>query len=243
MHHPIDEEFVDEDRARLLFRIGRRQRAAAEHWRANDVEETWVDGHDPRAVLRDAVVVAVVGGAALRLDRIPPETHQRHLIGVRDAEHARLISESVGERAVACFEPHRTHRRHRVSARRHAVTLARLPKQQAEPDFADEVAGRIDDRERTALVRKALAALGKAEREVLALCVFSGLDYAEAAEALGVPVGTVRSRLSRARQRLRKLVATGKLRPSQERREPLASYGQVIADRTIAVRLTQENAR
>lgn len=131
----------------------------------------------------------------------------------------------------------------RRAARRHAVTLARLPKQQAEPDFADEVAGRIDDRERTALVRKALAALGKAEREVLALCVFSGLDYAEAAEALGVPVGTVRSRLSRARQRLRKLVATGKLRPSQERREPLASYGQVIADRTIAVRLTQENAR
>ncbi|UNT00829.1 sigma-70 region 4 domain-containing protein [Streptomyces tubbatahanensis] len=34
---------------------------------------------------------------------------------------------------------------------------------------------------------------------VLLLCVWAGLDYAEAAEALGVPVGTVRSRLSRAR--------------------------------------------
>ena len=37
---------------------------------------------------------------------------------------------------------------------------------------------------------------------MLALCVWSGLNYAEAAEALGVPVGTVRSRLSRARRKL-----------------------------------------
>ncbi|HTZ30530.1 MAG TPA: sigma factor-like helix-turn-helix DNA-binding protein, partial [Streptosporangiaceae bacterium] len=40
---------------------------------------------------------------------------------------------------------------------------------------------------------------------ILALCVWSGLGYAEAAEALGIPVGTVRSRLSRARAKLSKL--------------------------------------
>jgi RNA polymerase sigma-70 factor (ECF subfamily) len=40
---------------------------------------------------------------------------------------------------------------------------------------------------------------------VFVLCVCSQLDYAAAAEALGVPVGTVRSRLSRARARLRAL--------------------------------------
>ena len=39
-------------------------------------------------------------------------------------------------------------------------------------------------------------------REVVALCVWSGLTYAQAAEALGVPVGTIRSRLSRAKSRL-----------------------------------------
>ena len=40
----------------------------------------------------------------------------------------------------------------------------------------------------------------------MALCVWSGLDYAEAARALGIPIGTVRSRLSRARSKLRKSV-------------------------------------
>ncbi|WUV00496.1 sigma-70 region 4 domain-containing protein [Actinoallomurus sp. NBC_01490] len=47
-------------------------------------------------------------------------------------------------------------------------------------------------------------------------------DYAEAAEALGVPVGAVRSRLSRARKRLNKLVTAGRLRPPEGDREPHA---------------------
>jgi len=42
---------------------------------------------------------------------------------------------------------------------------------------------------------------------VLALCVWEELTYEEASLALGVPVGTVRSRLSRARGRLRELSA------------------------------------
>ena len=40
------------------------------------------------------------------------------------------------------------------------------------------------------------------DREVIALVVWSGLSYEQAARALGVPVGTVRSRLARARARL-----------------------------------------
>ncbi|GIF70294.1 siderophore-interacting protein [Asanoa ishikariensis] len=117
----------------------------------------------------------------------------------------------------------------RRAARRYDVALARLPAPRAVPDFAEEVADRQADRERIAAVRAAMSALRGPEREVLALCVFAGLDYAEAAQALGVPVGTVRSRLSRARKRLT--------------REPLAGPGQVVADRTIAVRLAQEDAR
>lgn len=44
--------------------------------------------------------------------------------------------------------------------------------------------------------------LPSAQQDVLALCVWSGLSYEEAAAALGVPVGTVRSRLARARAAL-----------------------------------------
>jgi DNA-directed RNA polymerase specialized sigma24 family protein len=61
----------------------------------------------------------------------------------------------------------------------------------------------MHDAARLEAAQQALSRLRRCEREVLFLCVWSGLDYAAAAEALGVPVGTVRSRLSRARNKLR----------------------------------------
>jgi RNA polymerase sigma-70 factor, ECF subfamily len=88
---------------------------------------------------------------------------------------------------------------------RRLAFLARRPAPEPVADIADATAGRVDDTRRLAAVRQVLGGLHRQEREVLALCVWSGLDYAEAAEALGIPVGTVRSRLSRARTRLRRL--------------------------------------
>lgn len=73
------------------------------------------------------------------------------------------------------------------------------------PDHAEEVAGQLDDRRRIGAVLTALGALRRPEREVLLLCLWQGMEYADAARSLGVPVGTVRSRLSRARKKLRKL--------------------------------------
>lgn len=90
--------------------------------------------------------------------------------------------------------------------RRLADLLARVPPRPDVPDFADEVAARLDDTRTLDRTREALRALRPHEREVVALCVWEGLDYATAAQALGVPVGTVRSRLSRARRRLRSAV-------------------------------------
>ena len=51
-------------------------------------------------------------------------------------------------------------------------------------------------------VRRALAALAPCYRDVLILCELSELSYAEAAHVCGIEIGTVRSRLSRARSQL-----------------------------------------
>jgi RNA polymerase sigma factor (sigma-70 family) len=51
----------------------------------------------------------------------------------------------------------------------------------------------------------ALAKLRAEDRDVLLLIAWAELDYNEAADALGIPVGTVRSRLNRARSRVREL--------------------------------------
>ncbi|MFF6990602.1 sigma-70 family RNA polymerase sigma factor [Streptomyces sp. NPDC010273] len=122
----------------------------------------------------------------------------------------------------------------RRAARRHAAAVSRLPRDETERDFADEVAARLDDTAELALVRTALATLRRAEREVLALCVWSGLDYRAAAEALGVPVGTVRSRLSRARAKLAKHVKSRELPPGD---------GQMKGDRGSAVGPLREDKR
>ncbi|WP_372343616.1 RNA polymerase sigma factor [Streptomyces sp. KL116D] len=97
----------------------------------------------------------------------------------------------------------------RRTARRHAAALSRIPPPEPVRDIADDVAGRLDDAAYLHAVRTAVHRLRRAEREVLALCVWGGLDYAAAAEALGIPVGTVRSRLSRARARLTAELAAG----------------------------------
>jgi RNA polymerase sigma-70 factor (ECF subfamily) len=56
-----------------------------------------------------------------------------------------------------------------------------------------------------------LDTLPEEQRAVLLLVGVEGLAYDEAAEVLGVPIGTVMSRLSRARERLRRL---GERRPA-----------------------------
>ncbi|MCE4537107.1 RNA polymerase sigma factor [Pelomonas sp. P7] len=56
------------------------------------------------------------------------------------------------------------------------------------------------------LVRKAVARLGEEQRAVVGLVLVEGLSYQEAAETLGVPVGTVTSRLARAREALQAML-------------------------------------
>jgi RNA polymerase sigma-70 factor (ECF subfamily) len=95
-------------------------------------------------------------------------------------------------------------RNRRRSQRRHRAALERLPREHS-IDFADDVDGRIDDERRMRTTLRDVATLPRREQDVLALCAWAGLSYEEAALALDLPVGTVRSRLSRARARLREL--------------------------------------
>jgi RNA polymerase sigma factor (sigma-70 family) len=89
------------------------------------------------------------------------------------------------------------------AARRYSDHLSTLPESLAVTDHADDVASRVDDERRMQAVLVALRRLRRADRDVLILCDWEDLSYLETADALGIPIGTVRSRLSRARQRLR----------------------------------------
>jgi RNA polymerase sigma-70 factor (ECF subfamily) len=81
---------------------------------------------------------------------------------------------------------------------RHRRLIAQLehePRDAVEPDAA----ARAQAAARMRVVLEQVSRLPRAQQDVVALCVWSDLSYEEAAIALGVPVGTVRSRLSRAR--------------------------------------------
>jgi RNA polymerase sigma-70 factor (ECF subfamily) len=71
------------------------------------------------------------------------------------------------------------------------LTLERL----SAPDFADDVV-------MTQALRGAIGALSPEDREALSSVTIFGLSYGEAADSLGVPVGTVKSRVFRARKAL-----------------------------------------
>jgi RNA polymerase sigma-70 factor (ECF subfamily) len=70
-------------------------------------------------------------------------------------------------------------------------------------DLAAGAVARADAAAAGPAVAAALARLRSEERDVLLLVAWAGLEYEEVATATGVPIGTVRSRLHRARRALR----------------------------------------
>ncbi|MEV4726301.1 RNA polymerase sigma factor [Micromonospora humida] len=93
------------------------------------------------------------------------------------------------------------------SARRWLALLRRLPGQRpTDGDLADEVSARLDDERRMTEVLAVVRRLPPAEREAVALCLWSGVSYPDAAAVLGISEVAVRSRVSRARSRLARLL-------------------------------------
>jgi RNA polymerase sigma factor (sigma-70 family) len=98
-------------------------------------------------------------------------------------------------------------RNRRRSERRYRAALARVPAARPENDFGDDADLRLDDERRMRDALALLKTLPRGQQDVFVLCAWADLSYEDAAFALGVPVGTVRSRLSRARRSLEELDA------------------------------------
>jgi RNA polymerase sigma factor (sigma-70 family) len=93
-------------------------------------------------------------------------------------------------------------RRQRRTLVRRWRAMRRLPPELDEPDPAEQVAERLDDERRMSDVLAVIDRLPAGERDVVLLVIWEELDYQSAAAALRIPIGTVRSRLNRARRRL-----------------------------------------
>ena len=97
-------------------------------------------------------------------------------------------------------------RRHARTEVRRLRAYGRLPRGEAADVDVGAVVDRADAASAAPRVYKALAELHEAERTTLLLVAWADLSYEEVAVALDIPVGTVRSRLHRARGRLRELL-------------------------------------
>jgi RNA polymerase sigma factor (sigma-70 family) len=75
-----------------------------------------------------------------------------------------------------------------------------------EPDFADDLASRLDDETLMRRTLEVFERLPATDQDVLGLAAWEGLSYEEIAVALSIPVGTVRSRIHRARGHLMELL-------------------------------------
>ncbi|NYH51736.1 RNA polymerase sigma-70 factor (ECF subfamily) [Nocardiopsis arvandica] len=98
-------------------------------------------------------------------------------------------------------------RRHHRTETRHYRALARTGVDPVLEGFADRAAERVDATSLSGSLAAALARLSKGDRDTLLLVAWGELTYEETALVLGVPVGTVRSRLHRARKRVRAALA------------------------------------
>jgi RNA polymerase sigma factor (sigma-70 family) len=96
------------------------------------------------------------------------------------------------------------HRRDEV--RQYRIGRAAVPEQDV-PGHAERVAADVTAQSVRTLLAAALAELSAADRDVLVLIAWEQLSYDEAARAIGVPVGTIRSRLHRARTKVRQVLA------------------------------------
>jgi RNA polymerase sigma factor (sigma-70 family) len=132
-----------------------------------------------------------------------------------------LAEDAVQEAFLAVWRSADSYRRERAKpatwiltlVHRRAVDLVRRehrrrgePLEEMPEAAGDSVADEVDVRERRATVQAALAQLPEDQRQALELAYYGGYTQSELAERLGVPLGTIKSRMFAGLARLRELV-------------------------------------
>lgn len=88
------------------------------------------------------------------------------------------------------------------STRRYRRLLAKAPPADATPDHSNAFLDRMHAQDAAGAIGAAVGRLNGRDRQIVELCLVEELSMAAAATALDIPVGTVKSRLSRIRRRL-----------------------------------------
>jgi RNA polymerase sigma factor (sigma-70 family) len=139
------------------------------------------DEHDAQDAVQDAVLRAL-----------------RHFEGYRDGDARAWLLAIVRN---CCLTWQRRHRNDRV--------VAPLAEELTLVSDARETDSRAIERSERAAIERAVAALPTEFREVIVLREVQDLSYREISDIVGVPIGTVMSRLSRGRKRLAELLGAG----------------------------------
>jgi RNA polymerase sigma factor (sigma-70 family) len=97
--------------------------------------------------------------------------------------------------------------KHARAERRYRQALSRIQPETTFADFGDRVADRVTAEQLRPQLAAVLSGLSRQDRELLLLVAWTELTYEESAQALGVSVSAVKSRLHRVRARTRQALA------------------------------------
>jgi RNA polymerase sigma-70 factor (ECF subfamily) len=180
---------------------------------SSDAELIAASLQDPRvfAGLFDRHYPAVAGFLRRRLDRsLADELAAETFLQAFDGRGRYDVSRADARPWLFGIASHLLSR-HRRGEERRLRAFARAGRMPAEDRGLDDADRRLDAAAAAPVLAAALASLRAGDREVLLLYAWADLSYEEISVALGVPVGTVRSRLHRARERVRREIEAGRV--------------------------------
>jgi RNA polymerase sigma-70 factor (ECF subfamily) len=178
---------------------------------SSDAELIAASLRDPRAFagVFDRHYVAVAGFMRRRLERsLADELAAETFLQAFDGRGRYDVSRADARPWLFGIASHLL-ARHRRGEERRLRAFARAEQVVEEQRGLDDVDRRLDAAAAAPALAAALASLAAGDREVLLLYAWAELSYEEISEALSLPVGTVRSRLHRARERVRRELEAG----------------------------------